>query len=345
MALGFVPKKILLVNLGGLADVLFSIPAINSIHKRYPNTTIHLLTSQNAIDAARQITSLDKIEVINTKKLNIQAIQTIIKLRKEKFSLLVNMRSITNHLSALKIWLLLKIIAPQKSIGWNTAGMGKFFDIKILEPLVADKHEIQYHLDTSAVLDAPTENISIDIRIDDQISAQILNDYKIDKSDYVIMIHPGGMPSRRWPKDNFIQLINHLHNKLKTKIILTGLAHEIPLLKEIETRSVPKITNACGKLSFLQLCAIIQRANLVISNDTGPMHIAAILNKPLIAIFGPGQLCRYDPRVISNKATVFYKPTKCAPCNNYACNDLCCLKAITTQEVCDAAIRAVETNR
>jgi ADP-heptose:LPS heptosyltransferase len=75
------------------------------------------------------------------------------------------------------------------------------------------------------------------------------------------------------------------------------------------------------------------------------MNIAAILKTPLVAIFGPGQIIRFDPRVISEKSTLLYKRADCAPCVRVECESRKCLKAISPQEVADAALRLLKENK
>jgi L-asparaginase/Glu-tRNA(Gln) amidotransferase subunit D len=79
------------------------------------------------------------------------------------------------------------------------------------------------------------------------------------------------------------------------------------LAQRLQRKLSVDIVNLSGRLGIRQLGALIKRCQLYISNDTGPMHIAAILNTPLIAIFGPGQLICFDPRRISPKSVVLYK--------------------------------------
>ena len=87
-----------------------------------------------------------------------------------------------------------------------------------------------------------------------------------------------------------------------------------------------------------KLTALIKIAGLFITNDTGPMHIAAALGTPLVAIFGPGYLDRFDPRHISDKAKVLYKKSDCAPCDKFRCSLQKCLSAIYPEEVAEAGL-------
>ncbi|HQQ06791.1 MAG TPA: glycosyltransferase family 9 protein, partial [Candidatus Omnitrophota bacterium] len=71
----------------------------------------------------------------------------------------------------------------------------------------------------------------------------------------------------------------------------------------------------------------------------GAMHIAAVVKTPQVAVFGPGYLTRFDPRIVSQKAVVLHAETACAPCNRVSCGSRACLNAIPVKTVLDAALK------
>ncbi|UCD35851.1 MAG: hypothetical protein JSU90_03195, partial [Nitrospiraceae bacterium] len=85
--------------------------------------------------------------------------------------------------------------------------------------------------------------------------------------------------------------------------------------------------------------ALISRYSLFICNDTGPMHIAAALKTPVVAVFGPGYFERYNPGHITDKAVSLYKRADCSPCNRITCDSMECLAAISAEEVTEAALK------
>jgi heptosyltransferase-2 len=203
---------------------------------------------------------------------------------------------------------------------------------------------MEYDIDTVMALGADVIDRSIKFYLPEiavnKVSA-LLEEKGISKDTMLIGIHPGGMQSRRWPVENFNSLIIELSKHLKCEFVITAKQDESHIADILCRNLGAKVVSTAGKLSIKEMAAVIKRCSLFISNDTGPMHIAAILGVPLVAIFGPGQLECFDPRKISDKAHVLYKKVDCAPCNDPVCRSMKCLKIITPQEVIDACFSLI----
>ena len=346
-------KKILIVNLGGVGDLLLCLPALKALRGFSPQAEIDLLVAPQAEELVSGLSYIDKIFVINInylKGFNLSRaagnLKMLLLLRKNKFDLAVNMRTLASKSGALKVKLLFDIINPLLKAGRNTGGRGGFFDIKVAETDNGEKYEMEYDLETVKALGVEQIDRSIDFKIGEGIEsnmAQLLEREGIYTTDFLIGIHPGGMPSRRWPSGNFARMIEAIAKKTSAKFVLTGGKSEAGLAAQLLKAVVDtKIVNLTGKLNLKQLSALIKRCNLFISNDTGPMHIAAVLKTPQVAIFGPGDVSRFDPRNISDKAVVVYKkPSDCLfPCNKVRCKSIACLKVVSVEEVVSAAEKA-----
>jgi len=342
-------KKILIINLGGIGDFLLSTPALKALRYFYNEAKISLLATYPVTQVAKSSNYIDtsypfysapnKIEV--TKVLS--DILTVMKLRRLDFDLAINMRTIYSPRGAKKIKFLLNMINAKKSAGRNTEGLGDFFDIKIPETRFGRKHESEYDIDTAVALGATVNEKEFELNIPpeaDKKAQTILNSFNISPDDTVIGINPGGMPSRRWPVKSFKTLMERLRDKVHfIKFIIVGSQSELSLAKQLEGNDTLLLT---GKLDPLESAAIIKRTQLFISNDTGTMHIAAILKTPLVAIMGPGDLVRFDPRNISPAASIIYRQSHCAPCEKVVCHDLCCLNAINIDDVLRETYKQLE---
>lgn len=334
-------KKILIVNLGGIGDLLLSTPALRALRACFYDSKITLMVIPRAADALKFFSVVDKIIIFDKNNI-FKALFALLKLRKEQFDLAVNMRTIASERSAKKIKLLLDIINPKIKAGRDTEGRGAFFDIKIPEPDIGEKKEMAYDIDMVKALGIEPKDNNIVLEPDlKSIEAvrKILEDKGVTNETVLIGIHPGGMPSHRWPIENFVKLINALRGEKTRKFVITGGKEEAELAAQlIKLADGGEIICLAGKLNFNELTALIARFSLFITNDTGPMHIAAVLKTPLIAIFGPGYITRYDPRAISDKAVVLYEKVDCSPCNRAICESMKCLKAIQPKEVVKIAL-------
>lgn len=341
-------KTILIINLGGIGDILLSTPALKALKEFYPDSRIYLLAAGQVVEFAKGLPYIDEVFVFN---LNLGVIKILrnlkvmVVLRKKRIDLAINMRTLVSKDSALKMRLLLAAINAKAKAGRDTAGRGGFFDFKIAETDQPEKHEIDYNIEMMRALGIEVKDKAVDFKIEEDSFKkinQILEKEGVIKEDTLICMHYGGKPSHRWPLESLLQAAQKIGEKIDCKFVLAGGKDELGSELCVAYRAIApadiKIINLAGKLAISELGALIIRCNLLIVNDTGPMHIAAALKAPLVAIFGPGYMAQFDPRRISDKAVVLYKKADCAPCNKIYCDSMECLKAISPEEVTNKAL-------
>ena len=336
-------RKILIINLGGIGDVLLSTPAIRALKSLFSQATISVMVVPRVYEIINDSSYIDEAFIFHKSATKIfKNIKILLILRKRHFDLAINMRTLATKKSAKKIKFLLNIINPRIKMGRDTEGRGYFFDIKIPETDIG-KFEMEYDIDAVRALGGDVVDRSIDFNINkthlEKVN-KLLEKERVPENGVLIGIHPGGKPCHRWPLKNFTKVIDKLHKEISCKFVITGGKEELKLASKLmKITADAKMINLAGRLNIKELGALIKRCNLFISNDTGPMHVATILKTPLIAIFGPGCIKRYDPRYISDKAIVLYKKIECAPCERVTCDSMGCLKAILPEEVSETALR------
>ena len=341
-------KHVLVINLGGVGDLVLSSPALRGLRNLYPQAEISMLVSSRAHEIVRGSSYIDKIFALDVGYAGVIPFGKILRnfkvlmiLRKKRFDLAINMRTLVSK-STRKIKFLIDIIGAKTNVGRNTEGRGYFYNIKIPETEVGKKHERDYGIDTVKALGAEVTDKSIDFDIDEETIekvSKILERESISEKTILIGLHPGGRPSRRWPVENFARVVGDVQVRIPCRFVITGGKDEVSLAQELMKTANTEIVNLAGKLNLKELGGLIKRCNLYISNDSGPMHIAAILKTPLVAIFGPGDLAHYDPRSVSEEVVVLYKKVGCSPCPKIRCKSMKCLKRISSQEVIEATLR------
>jgi heptosyltransferase-2 len=337
-------QKILIVNFGGIGDLLLSTPALRSLRELYPRAEISMLLTPSGCNLAKRYSYIDNVFTFHMKYDGTVPLT----LRRKHFDLAINMRTLGSKKSAQKIKYLLHLINPLKTIGRDTEGLGHFFNVKIPESALGERCEMEYDIDTVQALGARVNNRSIDVEIDNSNIERvndILRKHNIDREDVVVGVHPGGKPSHRWDIRNFSQIIDKISSEISCKFVITGGSDEVNLSERLRESTSSHIVNMAGRLDIEELFALVKRCNLFITNDTGPMHIAAAFNTPLVAVFGPGYLKRYDPRTIHEKAEVFYKQRVCAPCDNVECASMECLQDISPEEVTGSILRLLNPEK
>jgi heptosyltransferase-2 len=348
-------NKILVVNLGGIGDLLLATPALRALRDIYPKAFISVLVTPKAYAAIKDLTYLDGIFIFYLDpcgKIPFSRLfcnlKTLLTLREKRFDMAINMRSIVSKASAFKMKMLFDIIRPRVRVGRDTEQRGYFFDIKISEEDIGKKYEMDYDIETIKALGGYAKNRHIDFEIkeeDFRKTEQILEKESVSTAEIIIGLHLGGKPSHRWPIENLSEVISVVNRKIKCRFVATGEKSDSHLADNLQENAGVPIINTCGKLSLKELGALIKRCNVYISNDTAPMHIAATLNVPLIAIFGPGYFDRFDPKNTSSNAVTFYKAVGCAPCNQIDCKSKECFQGILPQEIINALFGLLEKNK
>ena len=139
-------------------------------------------------------------------------------------------------------------------------------------------------------------------------------------------------PSKNWPLEHMVKLCDILGSK-NIRVILTGENKDKPLSRKLISKARSKPASFVGKTNILQLAALIKRCQVYISPDSAPLHVAAGMQVPIIAFFGPTDPRRHMPP--ADKSVILYKSMKCSPCYSGTCkiNTHACMNEILPEEV------------
>ncbi|UFS68638.1 lipopolysaccharide heptosyltransferase II [Geomonas sp. RF6] len=167
---------------------------------------------------------------------------------------------------------------------------------------------------------------------------QLLKGAGIGPDDFVIGINPGAAygSAKRWYPERFAEVAGILAQRWQAKLIVLGGPGEVAIAADIEKALGGACLNVAGKTKVRELLPLIKRCNFFITNDSGPMHIAAAFGTPLVAIFGSTDHRTTYP--FSDNSVVVRKDTECAPCLLRECpTDHRCMTAVTADDVVAAA--------
>jgi heptosyltransferase III len=157
-----------------------------------------------------------------------------------------------------------------------------------------------------------------------------------------IVLHPGsGWPLKNWPPQRWRQLAADLARTSRTKPIVGGTAAERPLVRQV-VEGTPALDLA-GRLSLGALAALHRRARLVVTTDSGALHIAAAVGAPVVGLFGPGDPFRFAPLARPGRVRIVRVGLPCSPCGTLeqppcgAAGDPACVSGIGVEDVLRAA--------
>ena len=310
---GIKTKNILIIQLWGIGESVLTLPAIKTLRKKFPKANIDVLLTERNKDVYFENKDLNKIIPV---KLNPLSIKKFIFKNYKKYDLTIDMEEYLNISSIISFFI------GKKRIGFshNIRSMIYTDSIKYND----GQHASQTFADLLKPLD-------IDYKVNQLVKLNhSVNDKKfidnllknIKKRDFIVGIAPGAAESARsriWPIENFVSLSNQLiKSKKNIKIIFTGNNEERELINKIINKINKKnnLINLAGKITLKQLFYLVTKCNLFISNDAGPMHIAAAQGTKTIGLFGPNLPARFGP--LNKKSVSIYKGSICkfSPCIN-----------------------------
>lgn len=164
--------------------------------------------------------------------------------------------------------------------------------------------------------------------------------HHVRDGEAICIIHPSARwPNKRWPGRHFAQLADGLIAQERMRIMIVASGNEASQVGAMSRHMSQPVINLAGQTDLLQLAALLRRANLLVTNDSGPMHLAAAVGTPVVAIFGPTDPARVGP--YGDGHAVLRKDVDCSRCTRRSCvRDGLCMNSVGVEEARDA-VRAV----
>jgi len=314
-------NRILVVASTALGDTLWATPAIESLRKSFPEAYIAVLTSPIGEQVLRHNPWVNQIHILKEPMLF-----HFFSLRKKlgTFNDIIVL-----HASQRLMLPLCATLGATRIVG--TAGINKGLDQLLTHPLSnINQHEIVRRLQLIETIGAKRHSETLSMFIQPNETAPPL------PSGRWIALHPGSKDAfKRWPAHHFVQLGQALQAK-GFNILITGTTEESELTKSI-ARQIPGATISDPHLPLRLFASLLQQVDLLIANDTGPVHLACALNKPVIAIYSPTNPKLCGPHK-AKKAIVIAKPPTCQPCLKRKCREPFCFLQISPEEVLQSAV-------
>ena len=329
-------QRILVVNVNWLGDVIFSSPVFYALRAEYPNAHIACLAVPRVREILESIEPIDEIiefDEDGRDKSVWAKLKLAGRLKRLKFDaafLLSKSFSRASMLAMAKI--------PIR-VGYENKGRGKLLT-HVYENDPAAMHRSDYYLGVIKSHGIPVKNTQTCLRVsssDQQHIEELLARESISQNDFLVALNPGGnWDLKRWSPESFSQLMIRLASDTNIRVIMTGGANDQQLVESICKKagvSKPPIV-VTGQLNLKQLMALLQRVNVFVTADSGPLHIASSVGCPSVSIFGPTRPELTGPRGRGTNVTLI-KDVGCNrnACYHLECNDNICMQAVTVEEV------------
>ena len=263
-----------------------------------------------------------------------QQLKFIQKMRTAQFDTVIDLTD--GDRSAFLAW----ITGASVRLGFNRDGRwrGKFYS-QVLPSAYGSRHMVEYHQQALAALDIaesvgePEVYSHSEDRLHDD---EVLRTFSAT-DELLVLLHPTARYDfKAWPLERFATVTDWLRER-GIRVALIGSQQELLIGQQILNLAKHKPVNLMGSTSLSQLATLMRRSHLLISNDGGPMHMAAAVGCPVLALFGPTDPAVWGPR--GSKVRVIYKGVNCDACFYAGCSrgEESCMRQISVEEVCQAA--------
>lgn len=321
-------NKILLIKFLGMGSIIMTAPMVRALRKRFPAVKIAILTFANNKNICEAIDLFDEVIVVNADSIwltTLDFIKKILFFRKQRFDAAIDLEFFSKSST-----IICYLTGARNRVGFFLLRTGFFFKMMWRGDLLT--HQVYYnpHRHTTEVFLALARSLGADTA--DMALAQIaipheseyyvaglLQKAGIRQGDFLIAmnINAGQLClERRWPAEKFAELTEKLLSNNNVKIVLIGDAEDVPYVNMfVKMAEWPKgLINLAGKLDIGALAVLLKKAKLLITNDSGPLHVAVCLGVATVSFFGPEVPERYGP--LGKGHTIFYSGVYCSPCLN-----------------------------
>ena len=342
------PENILIVKLSAIGDVIHTLPALSALRRHYPQARITWLVEEAAAGLIEHHPALDRVLVSRRKRWlralrapgrtrSIGAIRRFLKdLRDTRYDLIFDFQA------SLKGGLLIALARGDRKIGFGPGLAHQEHSYLFLNETVPAV-DMEIHALTRGLIllrksGIPIDRIAYDLPVSDREREgmqQILAAGGIDRRSRFVVINPVAQwETKLWESAKFAALADLLIERYDVPVVFSGSPADRPVIADITGRMKHGALNLAGQTSLMGLAALYERAMLLVSTDTGPMHLGAAVGIPVVALFGPTAPWRTGP--FGSGHRVVRTDCGCSPCFQRHCADSRCMAGITVERVLEA---------
>jgi heptosyltransferase I len=333
-------EKILIIKLSSIGDVVHSLPFLEVIRERFPHARIDWLVEEESSQIVEGHAALDRVIVSRRKtwqnrlikgagylQVLREAMQFLEEVRKYKYDLVVDLQGL------FKSGILVGLSRGKRKIGMLGAREGGgFFLNEPPVPVDYEQHAVDRYLEVAKYLgcsDLSWKGLIPVLDPDIKTVKELIHEKGLEKTPLVVVNPMARWKTKLWESENFAVLADRLRNELSCQVVFTGGRQDREIIKYILTMMKEKPLNLAGRTSLKELAYLFTTCSVLITTDTGPMHIAAAMGCRVIALFGPTDPRRTGPYGQGHE--VIRADVGCSPCFKKKCDHMSCMKQITVE--------------
>ncbi|HWF17747.1 MAG TPA: lipopolysaccharide heptosyltransferase II [Verrucomicrobiae bacterium] len=344
--------KILILKPSSLGDVVHALPVLRLLKLHQPHSEIFWWLESSLVPLLADDPDIAGIFSFQRKSWSAssnwaQHFDCVRRMRRERFDLAIDLQGLAR--SGLFTWL----ANAETSIGLDNPREGAregarlYYDV-LTPRCAAGTHAVDRYLAVLPQLGVPVHEKFQWLPEHPQIAAQVREKWQSDSARWIALLPGARWNNKRWPVENFAEVVRGLSfAQPGMKFVILGGNADCALGKMVASANPARCLDLTGQTSLLEMLECLRLSELVITNDTGPMHIAAALRKPIVSLFGPTDPTGTGPYG-QQEWVLQTRGLSCVPCMKSTCayhEPLACLRAITPAMVCEKALQRLNHSR
>jgi len=336
--------KILIIKPSSLGDVIHALPFLKAVKDAFPDSIIDWVISKSLKDILDGNPLINELIVIdkdswkdlgNIRRTSKELINLKKTLKRRHYDMVIDLQGL------LRSGIVSLFTSSSQKIGFADAREGSRYLYDRRVPVNGITHAVDKNLEVaraiqksqkSKIKSQKSEKIEFPLYIDKAARENVKRLLgNIGEKGYIVIVPSARWVSKRWPEENYANLIS----RIPMPCIIAGSRSARPVAQRIYELSQKRPVDLCGKTNLKELSALISDARMVISGDTGPMHIAVALEVPVVTLFGPTSPERTGPYGWQKKDNirVIRINASCSPCRKKRCKDPFCMTNIMVEMV------------
>ncbi len=360
-------EKVLIVKPSAFGDVVHSLPFLGALRRAHPEARIGWVVARSCAGLLEGHPDVDDLYVFererwggfrNLPRTTREFFAFARRLRAQRFDLVVDLQGLFRSA------FLTRLTGAPERVGFrNARELGWMFYTRRVRVPDREMHAVDRYLLVAHELGLAIERpVRFNVHVSDDARAFAREWFTANSGGRpVVAMLPGSQwPSKRWPAEHFAALATRLEDQ-GARVVLLGGPGDVALVERIRGMMIRPAESLAGRTTIPQLTAVLERASAVVANDSGPMHLAVALERPVVALFGPTSPERTGPYVdvagvaqppsagvvssvspqarapVPHKPKVLRSARPCAPCFEPDCENPECMRDITVDRVFEAA--------
>lgn len=344
----------MIIKLSAIGDVVHSLPLLEALKRHFPDARIDWLVEEGAAQIIEGHPALERIIISRRKpwqkrlsrSLAYAAVLREIRrflqeIRSREYDLIIDLQGL------LKSGILTGLARGKRKIGMDGAREGGwlFFNER---PIAVDydQHAIDRYLKLGAYLDCEISGWQGRIPVfepDKRRVDELLRRYDLQDKPLVAINPVARWKTKLWRPERLAAVADRIREELAHEVVFTGSAEDRRLIRETMAFMQSKAFNLAGQTSLKSLACLYGRCRTLVTTDTGPMHMAAAMGLPVVALFGPTAPWRTGP--YGEGHAVIRSDLDCSPCFKKKCEHVQCMDRIRTADVFESVKRVLEANQ